>query len=78
MQAIIIYKEHIIHDAEIKTISKHIVSFYLTKDESNGELIAFIVERIINESGSISVVDDNTYHIVLDKNEVNEIIVTEL
>lgn len=78
MQAIISYKDHIIHDAEIKTISKHIVSFYLTKNESNEELIAFIVERIINESGSISVVDDNTYHIVLDKNEVNEIIVTEL
>lgn len=78
MKAIIIYKEHTIHDADIKTISDHIVSFYLTKDESNGELIAFIVERIINESGSISVVDDNTYHIVLDKNEVNEIIVTEL
>lgn len=78
MKAIITHKDRIIHDAEIKTISKHIVSFYLTKNESNGELIAFIVERIINESGSISAVDDNTYHIVLDKNEVNEIIVTEL
>lgn len=78
MKAIIIYKDHIIHDAEIKTISTNIVSFYLKKNESNGELIAFIVERIINESGSISVVGDNTYHIVLDKNEVNEIIVTEL
>lgn len=78
MKAIIIYKDHTIHDAEIKTISTNIVSFYLTKNESNGELIAFIVERIINESGSISVVDDNTFHIVFNKNEVNEIIVTEL
>lgn len=78
MKAIITYKDRIIHDAEIKTISKHIVSFYLTKNESNGELIAFIVERIINEDGSITCVDKDTYHIVLDKNEVNEIIIIEL
>lgn len=78
MKAILIYKEHCIYDAEIKTISTNIVSFYLKKDVSNGELIAFIVERIINERGSISVVDNDTYHIVFEKSELDEIIVTEL
>jgi hypothetical protein len=78
MQAIIIYKEHTIHDADIKTISDHIVSFYLTKNVNNAELIAYIVERIINERGSISVVDNDTYHIVFEKSELDEIIVTEL
>ena len=77
MTAIINYKDHIIHDADIKTISDHIVSFYLTKNVDNAELIAYIVERIINERGSITVVDDNTFHIVFEKNEVDEIIVTE-
>jgi hypothetical protein len=78
MKANITYKEHIIHDAEIKTISDHIVSFYLTKNVRNGELIAYIVERIINERGSITCIDKDTYHIVFEKNEVDEIIITEL
>lgn len=78
MQAIIIYKEHAIHDADVKTISDHIVSFYLTKNANNAELIAYIVERIINERGSITCIDKDTYHIVFEKNEVDEIIITEL
>ncbi len=78
MKAIINYKNHIIHDAEIKTISKHIVSFYLKRTDSNNELIAYIVERIINEDGSITCIDDDTFHIVLEKRDLNEIIAIDL